>query len=137
MDFLSRRILISSFFIFSCCIAFFIILIHKEFSENKILDFFLYVFCGPFLETIIYQFLIQEVGLRFKWDKKFSIAFSWVAFLLAHTGGVVRMVIPGLLGGGVLAVTYGLSRKYGRGYAFVITFMVHAAWNSCVILFLS
>ncbi|XUP32849.1 hypothetical protein WCN78_19405 [Xanthomonas axonopodis pv. vasculorum] len=49
--------------------------------------FLLYVIVYPFFETIMYQFLTQELVLRFGWGAKISIAVSWVLFLLAHTGG--------------------------------------------------
>ncbi|QBG93127.1 CPBP family glutamic-type intramembrane protease [Xanthomonas oryzae] len=103
-------------------------------GEYRPAVFLLYVVVYPFFETIMYQFLTQELVLRFGWGAKISIAVSWVVFLLAHTGGVVRMVVPGLIGGGILAFTYGLTRRWGRGNAFVSTLLLHATWNSCAII---
>ncbi|MCL1498377.1 CPBP family glutamic-type intramembrane protease [Xanthomonas nasturtii] len=99
--------------------------------------FLLYVVVYPFLETVMYQFITQELVLRFGWGAKISIAVSWVVFLLAHTGGGVRVVVPGLIGGGILAFTYGLTRRWGRGNAFISTLLLHATWNCCAIIFIN
>ena len=62
-------------------------------------------------------------------------AVSWALFFLLHiANGMVSAVTAGMVGGGFLALTYGLWRRLSLGLAFGMTFICHALLNAVVLV---
>lgn len=113
------------------------IVFFRESSISKLWSLFFWALVlAPLLETILYQCAIQELSHFIGVPRWLSISISWGLFLLSHFGGVIRTLIPGFIGGGVLAIFYAEMRVHGFGKSksIVATFILHSAYNLSVLL---
>lgn len=98
------------------------------------------LFVGPFLETVLFQFMIIESIIYFghrlrKINSKSIIIFacivSAISFAIAHYlyNGLYNFFVAGMPGGVVLAFLYQHFRKYSKREAFFYTWIFHTALN--------
>jgi membrane protease YdiL (CAAX protease family) len=131
------------------CVVLLVQIIYLQFYPVKSPNFTTYfaarkivaaLFVGPFVETILFQFIIIEsmiyIGIRLKHLNLKSIIFfscivSAIAFSIAHYlyNGLYNFFVAGIPGGFVLAFLYQYFRNYSKQEAFFYTWMFHATLN--------
>lgn len=95
----------------------------------------------PFVETVVFQFLVIEVIRRIFGSSTASVVIGCLisagAFFLAHcmTNNLFNGLAYGLVGGVIYSVMYGHERKNGAQRSFALTWLLHAASNSILLLY--
>ena len=88
------------------------------------------VLIAPFMETLVFQLLIFEMGDRLKVARSYTIWISATAFLFVHylNNDAIHMGFIAF-SGAILSYTYSRWLSVSRRVAFALVFIVHSAYN--------
>ena len=97
-------------------------------------DILMLIATAPFVETLIFQSLIQNIFRKITKSVLLSVCITAILFSLVHLGNNVANAVNALGLGITFAMTYEYFRmKRGHFIATVVTIALHAFWNlTCV-----